>query len=1538
MTDDPRGRAGATPPDGPEPPASGRIAPPTSGKGRPRWGRRALGLALGGVALILGAGAWLTASDSGLRTAAGWVEGPLAGALGGARGGEAVIEGARGSLWGRLDIAHLRLAGADGFALVIDDLRLDWRPGALFDGQLRVVELGAARVALTLPGTGPSETPEEAGPLTLPELPRPPLAVLIERLDFPDITVDPGDGTRFQARAEGTAMAGEDGRLAVRLDLSATHDGKAADRITLDATLTPPAGKGNASGAPTLALALDADLPADGLVAGLADLPPALDRRFTLALDGTAPIAAWQGDLRAESEGLARLDGTLALRDPRGETPGVGFEGGADLIDPGALALPAALAGPLALTLEVGHRARDGRLTLDRLRFAREGLARGEARGWLDPEGGGPEGGSFEAGGTLTLDSGAADLLPGASEFSAATARFDLGGTLDAPTGTLSLDIAGLDAGGMGAGPLGADRVRVDLSAEPDTGPNAGPNAGGQGGAAGRPAVLELTLTGARWPAPSLAALLGSDPAARLSTRIAPNFSALRDIRLTLDPLGLALTGGLALDAGDAGGSDPSWRVTGEELVLTLDRLAALTPVIGVPAEGAARIELSDLTAGPEGASGMLALDLSDAFLVDPAVTALLGESPGVETRAALDGAGALTLSDITARMAAGRLTGQARFPAGFETVAGEFDGTLAPSVLPLPPEIAVAGGRLDLAARLSGPLATPEARVETMPLALSIAGEELSGAALTADLAWREGGVPAVDLTARARYRDMPVRLAGHVLAAPDRLTIEGVEAEGFGAVLTGEAALPDYGLPATGGLALESGDLAGLAPLLGLDDLSGAARAEATLKTGADGAQAIDLVLTSDGAALGAARVGTARLEASLTDALALAGLDARLVLEGGTIDPIDRGKLTATLAGDLGALDLALEAGARLAPPDAGTEAMPLSLDTAGRIEGLDGAETRLTLTRAEGAAGEIPFSLAEPARLVLDEDGLAATALSLTLEGARVALDYGRGTQGIEASARIEALPLGRFLALAGQPGARARLDARLSLSEPAGEAPTGILSARLDGLSVEGVETPADIGLTLDGTLDAEGLRLTAGGDGPGIDDLDMRLRAPLRLSLAGTRAELAGDAPLDGAARVGLDLGRLWPYVPAPEHSAAGRIAIDARLGGTAAAPEMSGSATLDGARYEHLSYGTILTDIAGRIGFEDGAVTIEELTARDPEGGRVTGRGHLDLVRPMRSARAHLTLSRVRTVHTDPLRLDTDAEIDLRTPEGASRPALTGRVTVREGEVNLGAALPPSTPTLDVEEVDAPPDGEDSAEEEAAGPVVDLDLTVSIPGQLFVRGRGVDSEWEGELRIAGTSATPRVSGQLRARRGRFDVIGKSFAIGDSTIRFSGGKRVDPRLGIRGVYEADDLTVIARLQGPASDPEVVLESQPPLPRDEILSRVLFGKSKGRLTAIEAAQLAVSAAELSGGGGGFDVLGTIRQFVGVDVLQLDAGQGGAAVRAGKYIADGIYVGAKQGAAAGSTSVEVEVEVTPNISVNTEAGQNDSDVGIQFKWDY
>src|SRR3546814_7958362 len=74
------------------------------------------------------------------------------------------------------------------------------------------------------------------------------------------------------------------------------------------------------------------------------------------------------------------------------------------------------------------------------------------------------------------------------------------------------------------------------------------------------------------------------------------------------------------------------------------------------------------------------------------------------------------------------------------------------------------------------------------------------------------------------------------------------------------------------------------------------------------------------------------------------------------------------------------------------------------------------------------------------------------------------------------------------------------------------------------------------------------------------------------------------------------------------------------------------------------------------------------------------------------------------------------------------------------------------------------------------------------------------------------------------------------------------------------LHQGSDLTVTARLSGPLSQPKLDLSSVPPVPRDEIVSRVLFNKSAAQLSAAEAAQLAMALRDLTGQGGGADVLG------------------------------------------------------------------------------
>jgi translocation and assembly module TamB len=253
--------------------------------------------------------------------------------------------------------------------------------------------------------------------------------------------------------------------------------------------------------------------------------------------------------------------------------------------------------------------------------------------------------------------------------------------------------------------------------------------------------------------------------------------------------------------------------------------------------------------------------------------------------------------------------------------------------------------------------------------------------------------------------------------------------------------------------------------------------------------------------------------------------------------------------------------------------------------------------------------------------------------------------------------------------------------------------------------------------------------------------------------------------------------------------------------------------------------------------------------------------------------------------------------------------------------------------------EAEAAKSGQPAAPDQAPSRT-ELDIAVDVPGQTFVRGNGLDSEWQGNLLVSGTASQPIVRGQLQAVRGRVSLLNKTFTLERGQVAFSGGREINPRLDIRAVNESPDLTAIVLVKGSATQPGIELSSVPALPQEQVLSRLLFGKTPGELGPVESAQLAAAVAQLSFSGGGPGVIDRLRSFVGVDVLQVGGdADTGPTVEAGKYVTEDVFVGVEQGAGADSSQVKVEVDVTDNIKVESAAGvSGGSSVGVQFHWDY
>jgi translocation and assembly module TamB len=414
-----------------------------------------------------------------------------------------------------------------------------------------------------------------------------------------------------------------------------------------------------------------------------------------------------------------------------------------------------------------------------------------------------------------------------------------------------------------------------------------------------------------------------------------------------------------------------------------------------------------------------------------------------------------------------------------------------------------------------------------------------------------------------------------------------------------------------------------------------------------------------------------------------------------------------------------------------------------------------------------------------------------------------------------------------------------------------------------------------------------------------------------------------------------------------PDQRLAGQLRGQLRLAGSLAQPEAAGDIVLADGLYENFVTGTLLMPLAGRLVIDRDRTASLTLAAQTPGGGRlaVDGTGRMgEAGAPQLDLRAQFVDARL--VARDDVVATLAGELGYRG--GLDRGTLDGRLTVTPVEIFLRDRLPPSVVVLPVTEINRP--GGDppppAAAAPSAAPAIDLAIALDLPRRIFVRGRGLESEWSGALTVGGTSSEPRLTGDISLVRGVFSFASKRFQLQRGTVSFLGGRSIDPLLDLAAEYRTSELTAVIAVRGPASDPALEVTSQPPLPQSEVLAQVMFGKATTRLSPFEAVQLAAALDALARGDTWTeDALGSIRQFLGLDVLTVDSGTGdekGPAVEVGRYLGDRVYVGARRGLTDDTSGGRVEVEILPGLSLQSDILQDvegtTGSIGLRWKHDY
>ncbi|MDB5370228.1 MAG: hypothetical protein JWP20_1786, partial [Roseomonas sp.] len=244
------------------------------------------------------------------------------------------------------------------------------------------------------------------------------------------------------------------------------------------------------------------------------------------------------------------------------------------------------------------------------------------------------------------------------------------------------------------------------------------------------------------------------------------------------------------------------------------------------------------------------------------------------------------------------------------------------------------------------------------------------------------------------------------------------------------------------------------------------------------------------------------------------------------------------------------------------------------------------------------------------------------------------------------------------------------------------------------------------------------------------------------------------------------------------------------------------------------------------------------------------------------------------------------------------------------------------------------------------AAPVA-LNLRVEAPQSILVRGRGLDAELGGNITIGGTAAAPTTNGTFNLRRGTFQLLERRLNFSRGALVFDGAGLL-PSLDFVATTTAQGVTITVTISGPPNAPKIEFTSSPELPPDEVLARLLFGRSVDKLSAFEVAQLAASVAGTAGvlpGGGGRGFFGRLTERLGLDRLGVgntaENGNGRAnesSLQAGGYIGQGVYVGVEQGLE-GGPRVGVEVELTPRLKLESSTGGAGGErVGLSYEFEY
>jgi translocation and assembly module TamB len=552
-------------------------------------------------------------------------------------------------------------------------------------------------------------------------------------------------------------------------------------------------------------------------------------------------------------------------------------------------------------------------------------------------------------------------------------------------------------------------------------------------------------------------------------------------------------------------------------------------------------------------------------------------------------------------------------------------------------------------------------------------------------------------------------------------------------------------------------------------------------------------------------------------------------------------------------------------------------------------------------ARGQYGNAQITMPRRAVLTALEGGGWSLAPSQVGFGGGFAIAQGTfGAGATELQVKLARMPL-RLLDLVGADlGLGGRLTGVIDYRQQGRAPPTATARGRIDRFSRAGLVLSSKP-INVLGVVDLSAERMTAAAR---LFEGDAR-RGDFALRIDGLaqdgaltdrlmRGRLGARLAFDGAAET------LWRLAAIEAFDLSGPLRIAARATGTLADPRITGSLASDDLTVESALTGTRVTNVSARGRFAGSRLELVRFAGATAGGGTISGSGTVDLAGisaargPKLDLRASVKDARLLNANG----LEATITGPLRIVSNGLGGTIAGRVSINRARWALGiAAEDVSLPRIATREIN---DEDGRARTQVSGREASWRYLVnaSAPSRVVVEGLGLESEWGIDIALRGTVDDPRIGGTAKLVRGDYTFAGTRFELTRGRILFDVGEPINPRLDVLAETAKNGTNVDIAITGNAQSPSIAFSSDPALPEEEILSRLLFGGSVTSLSATDAVQLAAALAALQGGGGGLDPIGSLRRSIGLDQLRIISADPligrGTGIAIGKNITRDIYV--------------------------------------------